>query len=469
MLLGYRVSQKSILWPLVVVMLPGWLLLVSLVRRPNTDLHTQIVLRERIAQQMLAYDYAQTSDSPAYGKASLPGRRAKVDFIYRQTEQAGLIKDPQRVDAALVWLRLGDDGRASRMLAGIEKPKEAVPYFDLIQKTVAHEFWSQKDKEKLMALEKQHPEDWWLNTLASMQGLDPSPAIPIFWRAQWAWWQLRIADWLLPSLGVLAFMLSFSAIASLRGPWSIWPYSERVQHLWPLALMLCVVSLRGLFLLLGNKIGGIILPLISWAGQRDPLTVFHIQVCLGFFFSMLLLAATTYGVKESVAAHWGSLGDVLGFERKEFRDRRLWCLAFPCAVALVAFLQPLPMLLDQWQIGGPSIYDSLSRSPGGYNSLGTVLSVIQAVLLAPFFEEIIYRGFLLAAFRNYFGPLLGILFSSLIYALAHGSSLAGTVTAFAYGVAYAAIKLHTGRISVAILIHACVGAVQIVLMLLQGG
>ena len=72
MLLGYRIRQQSILWPLVAVMLPGWLLLVSLVRRPNSDLHTQLALHDRVARQMLAYDEAESRDP-----ASLPARRSK--------------------------------------------------------------------------------------------------------------------------------------------------------------------------------------------------------------------------------------------------------------------------------------------------------------------------------------------------------------------------------------------------------
>lgn len=456
MLLGHRIRQKSILWPLVAVMLPGWLVLVSLVRRPTADLHTQLALRARVEQQMRAYDDQE---------AGRGQRSAEIENIYRQAHQAGLVKDPQLVDEAVVRLRLGDSDQASKALAAIEDPKKAGPYLALAQKTALNQPWSMEDRQELLTLLGKFPGDWWLTTLAHSQQM----VLPATSQNKWSWWRLHIAELLLPALGILALILALPAFKILRGTWTIWPYSERLQRLWPLALMLCVLSLRGLFMLLGTSVARIVVPLISWAGQRDPMTVFHIQNSLGFVFSMVVLVATTYGVKECVASHWGSLGDVLGFERDEFRNRRFWCVAFPCAVALVGALQPLPMLLDQWHMGGASIYDSLSRSPGGYNGLGTVLSVLQAVLLAPFFEEVIYRGFLLSALRNYFGPFLGILLSSIIFALAHGSSLPGTIAAFVYGAAYASIKLHTGRISVAILVHACVGAIQMTLLLLQGG
>ena len=95
--------------------------------------------------------------------------------------------------------------------------------------------------------------------------------------------------------------------------------------------------------------------------------------------------------------------------------------------------------------------------------------MIQAVALAPFFEEVIYRGFLLSALRNCFGPLLALVLSSILFALAHGSSLTGLVTELIRGAAYGSIKLHTGRLGVAILLHACVSAIQIAVLLLQGG
>ena len=468
MLLGYRVSQKSILWPLVAVMLPGWLLLVFLVRRPATDMHTQLALRSRVAQQMLAYDHAETLEIPAQGKTSLPGRRARIETLFQQAEQAGLITDAQRTDEAVVWLRLGDPDKAAASLAGVVQPKTAGPYLAITQKTVQHQSLTDDDKQVLQDLMTRLPDDWWVNTLAQWQGLGrSSPAFAS--QRQWAWWQLRLADGLLPALGILALLLAIPAIKCLRSPWSIWPYSERVQHLWPVALMLCVLSLRGLFLLLGGSVARIVLPLISWAGQRDVFTVFHIQVCLGFLFNMLVLIGTTYGVKECVASHWGTLGDVLGFERRELLNRKLWCVAFPGAIALTYGLQPLPELLDHWHIGGTSIFDSLSRSPGGLNTLGMLLSVIQAVALAPFFEEVIYRGFLLSALRNCFGPLLALVLSSILFALAHGSSLTGLVTELILGAAYGSIKLHTGRLGVAILLHACVSAIQVAVLLLQGG
>ncbi len=462
MLLGHRVSQKSILWPLVVVMLPGWLVLVSLTRRPAADWHLQMAFRERVAQQMLACDQAEQNGDAA----SLPRRRHEVASLLRQWHEAGLANDAQLVDEAVVWLRFDERDPASQALAAVKEPKKASPYFNAVQKALLHQTLEPQEEQKLDALEKAWPGDWWVATVARLGGEDTAGNAP---SGRLAWWRLRIADSLPDALGLIALLLAFPALKVLNGTWKVWPYCERVQRLWPVPLMLCVLSLRGLFLLLGGTLARMVVPLISTAGQHDFLTVYQLSACLGFAFNMLVVVATTYGVKECVAAGWGTLGDVLGFEPADFADRRLWLAAFPCAVALVFCLEPLPRMLDGWHLGGSSLYDALSRSPGGYGALGTLLSVAQVVVIAPFVEEIIYRGFLLSTLRNALGTVPAVLFSSLIFALAHGSSVTGMVTAFLYGAAYASLKLHTGRLGAAMLMHSSVAAIITALTLLRGG
>ena len=466
MLLGHRVSQKSILWPLVVVMLPGWLVLVSLVRRPAADWHVQMAFRERVVQQMRAYDHAEMSADAAHAASTLPARRARMLALFSQWHQAGLAIDAQLVDEAVVWLRLGDRDQAAKALAEVKEPRSASHYYTLALKAVQAQPLTTEDRQELDWLKKTWPHDWWVGTVARLHHVEAEDGSLL---DKLAWWRLRIADGLLPGLGIIALLLAVPAWKLLCGTWKVWPYCERVQRLWPVPLMLCVLSLRGLFLLLGGTVAGIVVRLVSAAGQHDLLTVIHIQECLNFVFNMLVAVATTYGVEECVASNWGTLGDVLGFERTDFFDRRLWCVAFPCAVMLVFGLEPLPQMLDQWHIGGASLFDTLSRSPGGYGPLGAILSVAQAVIIAPIIEEIIYRGFLLSTLRSRFGVVPGVLLSSAIYALAHGASVTGTVTAFLYGTAYAGMKLHTGRLGAAMLMHGCVAAIVTVLMLLHGG
>ena len=466
MLLGHRVSQKSILWPLVVVMLPGWLLLVTLARRPNAATHTQFAFNERVGQHMLAYDHAETLGETA----NLAARHDTVETLFRQAKEARIITDPQVIRHALIEARFGDQPQASTLLATVSTAPKPSAYFTIASKTIQNTPLSDDDKGALQQLRAETPGDWWLESIAAQQHV-ASPAERAAFESQKAraWWSLRISDSLLTVLAVLALLLALPALKALHSTWTIWPYSERIQRLWPVPLMLFVVSLRGLLLLLGLYIGGIIVPLFAWSGQRDPLTVYHIENSLSFVFNFFLLVGTTYAVKEIVAPRCGTLGEVLGLDLRDLRSRRLWIIAIPAAIALRYALAPLPALLDHWQIGGTSIYDGLSRSPAGYNTLGTLLSLLQAIVIAPFFEEVIYRGFLLSAFRNYFRPLNAILLTSLIFALAHGASFTGATTAFAYGIAYALLKLHTGRLSAAIVLHACVGVIQVVFALLNGG
>ena len=222
MLLGYRIRQKSILWPLVAVMLPGWRVLVSLVRRPSTDMHTQLALRARVEQQVRAFEHAES------GRLS---RRVEIMSIYVQAHQAGLIKEPQLVDEAVVWLQLGDRDQAAKVLAAVEDPKKAGPYLAITKKTVLSQPLSEEERQELLTLIHSHPEDWWLTTLGTLHQMDYSvPASPAQLN-RWSWWRLRAADGLPTIFVILALFLALPAFRILGGTWTIWPYSERVQRL----------------------------------------------------------------------------------------------------------------------------------------------------------------------------------------------------------------------------------------------
>ncbi len=477
MLLGYRIRQKSILWPLVVVMLPGWLVLVALVRRPAADWHVRMAFRERVAQVMRAYDFAEW-DLQTAAPVSTAELRARVEDLYRQWHEAGLRDDSELVDEALVWLRFGEQARAAERLAEVEKPEMAGPFYTLTKKLAQSppaapgQAWKplEADLEEVKKLARSWPGDWYLSPLGQATTDRRPDMAKNEARNGWLLSQrLHVADLLLTGLGILALLLAWPAWRTLGGPWRVWPWCERMQRLWPMALVLCALSLRGLALLLGGTVARMLVPLVSTAGQHDFLVVYTLQTSLNFAFGMAVAVATTYGVKEFIAGGWGTLGEVLGFEWADFKDRRLWLVAFPCAVALMSGLEPLGPWLEAHHLGAGGLYDSLSRSPAGYPLLAAVLSVMQAVLVAPLIEEMIYRGFLLSALRNGLGTVGGVLLSSAIYALAHGASLTGTITAFCYGIGYALLKLHTGRLGAAMVMHGCVALIGVAVVLIRGG
>jgi hypothetical protein len=84
------------------------------------------------------------------------------------------------------------------------------------------------------------------------------------------------------------------------------------------------------------------------------------------------------------------------------------------------------------------------------------LGLLSAVVAAPFFEEVIFRGLLFATFRRRFGLLFSAFASSLIFAAAHGYGWVGLVGVLWSGALWAWSYERTRSLVPGILAHAAV-------------
>jgi hypothetical protein len=84
------------------------------------------------------------------------------------------------------------------------------------------------------------------------------------------------------------------------------------------------------------------------------------------------------------------------------------------------------------------------------------LSIISAVVAAPFFEEIVFRGFLFATFRRRLGFFGAALASALIFAVAHGYGWVGLVGVLWSGILWAWSYERTRSLVPGMLAHAMV-------------
>lgn len=90
-----------------------------------------------------------------------------------------------------------------------------------------------------------------------------------------------------------------------------------------------------------------------------------------------------------------------------------------------------------------------------------VLAIVAVVAgLAPFCEELFFRGLLLRSFSARMGRGFGIVISSLIFAAAHGSAV-GFVPRFIMGALFASVTLRTGSLWPAIVAHAANNSVAL--------
>ena len=94
------------------------------------------------------------------------------------------------------------------------------------------------------------------------------------------------------------------------------------------------------------------------------------------------------------------------------------------------------------------------------------LAVISAVIAAPFFEEVIFRGLLFATFRRRFGLVVSALASALIFAAAHGYGWVGLFSVLWSGVLWAWSYERTRSVIPGMLAHAAVNLLASLSLLL---
>ena len=86
------------------------------------------------------------------------------------------------------------------------------------------------------------------------------------------------------------------------------------------------------------------------------------------------------------------------------------------------------------------------------NYFAFILLFVTTTLIAPFFEEIIFRGVLLPVLARDYGRTIGILISSFVFALAH-LSLNEFPPLFVLGIGLAVTRLISGRLSSSVVMH----------------
>jgi membrane protease YdiL (CAAX protease family) len=83
-----------------------------------------------------------------------------------------------------------------------------------------------------------------------------------------------------------------------------------------------------------------------------------------------------------------------------------------------------------------------------------MVSLLEYVILAPLFEELVFRGLLFAILRRRFRFLPAALISAAIFGLAHGYGVVGLISVCWSGVLWAWIYERTGSLGPGILAHA---------------
>jgi membrane protease YdiL (CAAX protease family) len=95
-----------------------------------------------------------------------------------------------------------------------------------------------------------------------------------------------------------------------------------------------------------------------------------------------------------------------------------------------------------------------------HTGVGIALFALTAIVVAPVFEETLFRGFLFQGFARSWGPLLGAVASAALFALAH-QQLSVFVPFFALGLILAWVFYRSGSLWTNIAVHALFNGISV--------
>lgn len=215
-----------------------------------------------------------------------------------------------------------------------------------------------------------------------------------------------------------------------------------------------IISAGALFILL--VLGG----LIAWSFSLDPTQLDRAPVIL----SVLLTAVEGIALIGSVA--------ILGLRRRGLDwtaagihpVSRNWLVQSLVIAAVITPLSGFIAAAIQMALGQPLENPQLEfLIPEGFNWFGFIGMLIMGGFVAPFAEELFFRGVLYKWLRDHIGVWPGILLSSLLFGAMHGEiSVAGAAAVL--GVILAWVYEKSRSLWPAVIIHVVNNSVKIALL-----
>ncbi len=145
----------------------------------------------------------------------------------------------------------------------------------------------------------------------------------------------------------------------------------------------------------------------------------------------------------------------LGWRRAHFN----LAVAGICGVALALGLSYLAALIHTPKI--PTPFDKLASSPGNL-----ALLAIMAVVLAPLFEELFFRGFLQPLLSRSLGTVAGVLLTAVLFGSLHAPEYSWAwqyaLAVILAGVAFGWLRARTNSIIPGVVMHSCFNAIQVI-------
>lgn len=367
--------------------------------------------------------------------------------VFDRATEKGVFPRDAALNWAVLFLELGDRERAEKALNFSRKNDDkAGSTGALLARLIAGTADLPADELKLLATKYREQEttqpDWYL---LALHGEDHEV---LAWLEDRGHRMIRrgvVADGILV-LFFIASVLCLLWILFRRRSFVPYPVQDRLERSWGSWVFFrqfVIAELLALF-------AATLLSIPFHAGGSVGLAVLIAYLSQSFVLLVWMMSCLMPGLRAGLV-HF--LPEFRNRPRTGFtpNTRRLG-RSLVAGMAGLAWLLFACYLMQFSHFGIESLEDSLRfDSLDGLPSIS--VSFFASVVLAPFTEEIIFRGFLFGALRARLGPVLAAVISSAIFAAVHGYSFAGLVFVFLFGLIFAAIYQRSGSLLPGMIAH----------------
>tara|TARA_B100000965_G_scaffold15324_1_gene11530 strand:- start:973 stop:2325 length:1353 start_codon:yes stop_codon:yes gene_type:complete len=244
---------------------------------------------------------------------------------------------------------------------------------------------------------------------------------------------------------VLVLKGSFQILFSKKINWQFYEPLE-------LNLLDMVLLISGGFVVLGEVFSPLIsITLVDLFSKNLASEINQsLKIFFGYLFMSIPPLLIIYYQIKSIKKEFIINEDYLQFNFKPFLKTFIY--GFKGWLMIIPFVLLISLLMNYFSINKAGSNPLLEIVLNNNNYLAFILLFVTTTLLAPFFEEIIFRGVLLPILSRDFGIIFGIIISSFIFALAH-LSLSEFPPLFVLGIGLGVTRLLSGRLGSSIFMH----------------
>ncbi len=189
----------------------------------------------------------------------------------------------------------------------------------------------------------------------------------------------------------------------------------------------------------------------------EDLTAAIVQIVFTFLLEGAFLIAPYYYARKALNAETTAEGEVskgaifkaLGLRGFAVPSALLWIVGMMVVIFGVDWLYSYAIIT--WHLNVQT-NDQIVLQNGQYAPLTTYATLAGATFIAPFFEEIYFRGFLFAGLLRELSPAWAILISSALFAIAHADP-GSFIPLFIIGLTLAFVRWRTGSTWASMSLH----------------